>query len=64
MRIALSIAEGVVHTVHYRISAGNKVARTLTEPREKVKQLFTFFARSVHLVGCVPVQEKCMEKQG
>lgn len=64
MRITLGIAEGMVHTVHYRISTGNKVARSLTEPCEKVKQFFTLFACGVHLVGGIPVQEKRMEKQG
>lgn len=64
MRIALGIAEGMVHTVHNRIGAGHQVARSLAEPGKKVEQLFTLFTRGVHLMRCIPMKEKRMEKQG
>jgi len=54
----------VMHPVHYAISVRYQVRRTLSEPGKEVKDLFSLFTGSVHLVGCVTMEEEGMEEQG
>ncbi len=64
MRVLFCIAVYMVHPVHHCIGPGIQKRRTLSEPGKKIKQFFGSFAGGIHLVRCISVQEKSMEKQG
>lgn len=64
MGVLLGITVGMVHPVHHGISAGNQIRRTLKKPGEEIKGLLPKRTGKVHLMGCIPVEEKSMEEQG
>jgi len=52
-----------MHTVHYRVSSGYQVGRTLCKPGKKIKGFFPTPAGSVHLMRGITVKEKSVEEQ-
>jgi hypothetical protein len=49
--------------MHNSICSWNQEGGTLEEPGHEIKHFFTHFRRSVHLVGCIPVEKKCMNEK-
>ncbi len=62
MRILLSIAESVVHTVKDRVSPGAQVRRTLGDISEEVKEPLPKLVHCEHFMGRVTMQEKSLAK--
>jgi hypothetical protein len=64
MGVLLCVTVFMVHPMHHSIGAGNEVRRPLEKPREEIKGLLPKRTGKVHLMGCIPVEEKGMEEQG
>lgn len=63
MRVMFSIAKLMVHAVHNAISPWDQVRRALEKPGAEIKHTLPSFARIIHLVRSISMQEKCMKEQ-
>ena len=64
MRILLGIAKRMVLAVHNSIRARVEVRRTLANKCQYVETTLVKLVGGKHLMRGIPVQEKCLKKQG
>ena len=64
MRVLFCIAESMMLPVHNSISPWVQIRGTLANKGQQVENTFVKFIGTEHFMRCVPVQKKCLEKQG
>jgi len=63
MRVFISIAEGVMHTVHNSIGTRVQEGRTLHKKGEKIKEPFPSFRHGELFVRSIAVVEKGLAEE-
>lgn len=64
MRIFFGIAIGMVHAVQNRIGTWIQKTGALENKSHGIKNLFPKIVEGKHFMGCIPMEEKRLEKEG